>query len=207
MLFDDYDLLTVDGTTIAIAKDGSIPVFTGSTLSEIALQIASYRGDDDGWPVRRDVERAQDQATETLREHPDVTDQDAPVYLHHYDLRTLTEQSAACYLAAGRADVAATILEDAIAATSSTLARDRGHLTSKLAVAITRTTQPDPARAASLGLEALSIARDTGSARIMRELCTRRNWPPPGLTASSRVTACPPSPARLTVADATRRVP
>ena len=66
-------------------------------------------------------------------------------------------------------DVAVTILENTIAATSSTMARDRGHLTSKLAVAITRTPQPDPARAASLGLQALSIARDTGSARIMRE--------------------------------------
>ena len=28
---------------MAVPKDGSIPVFTGSTLSEIALQIASYR--------------------------------------------------------------------------------------------------------------------------------------------------------------------
>ena len=66
-------------------------------------------------------------------------------------------------------------------------AADRGHLTSKLAVAITRTPQPDPARAASLGLHALSIARDTGSARIMRELRTLDNrlteqWP--GLPAS-----------------------
>ena len=95
----------------------------------------------------RDCFRLLDRAADTLREHPDVTDQDAPVYLHHYDLRTLTEQSAACYLAAGRADVAVTILDSTIAATSTALARDRGHLTSKLAVAITRTTQPDPARA------------------------------------------------------------
>ena len=135
----------------------------------------------------RDCFTLLDQAAGTLREHPDVTDQDAPVYLHHYDLRTLAEQSAACYQAAGRADVAVTILEDTIAATSSTLARDRGHLTSKLAVAITRTTQPDPARAASLGMQALSIARDTGSARIMRELRTldaqlTERWP--GLPAS-----------------------
>ncbi len=43
-LFTDYDLITVDGATIAVPKDGSIPVFTGTTLSEIALQIASYRG-------------------------------------------------------------------------------------------------------------------------------------------------------------------
>jgi hypothetical protein len=42
-LFTDYDLIAVDGTTMAVPKDGSIPVFTGSTLSEIALQIASYR--------------------------------------------------------------------------------------------------------------------------------------------------------------------
>ncbi len=42
-LFTDYDLITVDGTTIAVPKDGSIPVFTGTTLSEIAWQIASYR--------------------------------------------------------------------------------------------------------------------------------------------------------------------
>jgi transcriptional regulator with XRE-family HTH domain len=130
----------------------------------------------------RDCFTLLDQAADALREHPHVTDPDAPVYLHHYDLRTLTEQSAACYLAAGRADVAVTILEDTIAATSSTLARDRGHLTSKLAVAITRTTQPDPGRSASLGLQALSIARDTGSARIMRELRTldaqlTERWP------------------------------
>ena len=44
-LFTDYDLITVDGTTIAVPKDGSIPVFTGTTLSEIALQIASYPGE------------------------------------------------------------------------------------------------------------------------------------------------------------------
>ena len=128
-----------------------------------------------------------DQAADTLREHPDVSDQNAPVYLHHYDLRTLREQSAACYQAAGRADVAATILQDTINATSSTLARDRGHLTAKLAVAITRTAQADPGRAADLGLHALGIARETGSARIMRELRTldtqlSKHWP--GYSAS-----------------------
>ena len=44
-LFTDYDLITVDGATIAVPKDGSIPVFTGTTLSEIALQIGSYPGE------------------------------------------------------------------------------------------------------------------------------------------------------------------
>jgi hypothetical protein len=46
-----------------------------------------------------------------------------PVYLHHYGLRTLTEQPAACYQ---HADTAVTIPENTIAATSSVLARDRG---------------------------------------------------------------------------------
>jgi hypothetical protein len=111
-----------------------------------------------------------DQAAETLRDHPRISYPDAPVYLRHYDLCTLEEQSAACYQEAGRAGIAVTILENTIAATSSSLARDRGHLTAKLAVAITRTPQPDPGRAASLGIDALRIARDTGSARITREL-------------------------------------
>jgi len=42
-LYPEFDLVAwADGTT-AIPKDGSIPVFTGTTLSEITLQIASYR--------------------------------------------------------------------------------------------------------------------------------------------------------------------
>ena len=39
-------------------------------------------------------------------------------------------------------------------------------------VTITRASQPDPGRAARLGMDALAIARDTGSARITRELRT-----------------------------------
>jgi hypothetical protein len=113
-----------------------------------------------------------DQAAETLRDHPDVTEQDVPDYLHHYGLPALTEQSAGCYQVTGHADTAVAILEQAISATSTSLARDRGHLTAKLAVAITRTRDPDPARAATLGLQALAIARDTGSVRIIREVQT-----------------------------------
>jgi hypothetical protein len=42
-LFADYDLITVDGVTMARPSDGTPVVFTGDTLSEIALQVASYR--------------------------------------------------------------------------------------------------------------------------------------------------------------------
>ncbi len=113
-----------------------------------------------------------DQAAETLRDHPDVTEQDVPDYLHNYGLPALTEQSAGCYQVTGHADTAVTILEQAISGTSRSHARDRGHLTAKLAVAITRTRDPDPARATTLGLQALAIARETGSARITREVQT-----------------------------------
>lgn len=132
-----------------------------------------------------------DQAVETLRQHPEVSEPEVPVYLHSYDLRTLTEQSAACYQATGQADTAVTILEETISGTSPDLVRDRGHLTAKLAVAITRCRQPDPTRAGSLGLEALGAARDTGSARIMKELGSldRRlndEWPEHPATRSLR---------------------
>lgn len=111
-----------------------------------------------------------DQAASILGRHPDVTHQDAPVYLHHYDLRTLEEQSASCYLHTGKAATAIAILETSLSRTASVLTRDRGHTTAKLAVAVTRSAQPDPGRAARLGLDALTIARATGSARITREL-------------------------------------
>jgi hypothetical protein len=123
-----------------------------------------------------------DQAAETLRDHPTVSDPASPDYLHHYDLGTLEEQAAVCYREAGLADTAVTILENKINTIPGSLTRDRGHLSAKLAVAITQASQRDPARAAHLGLGALTIARDTGSARILRELHTldsqlHAHWP------------------------------
>lgn len=111
-----------------------------------------------------------DQATSTLAAHPEVSQPGVPVYLHNYDLGTLREQSAACHLQAGHAAEAITILETALAESDPGLLRDRGHLTAKLAVAVARSAQPEPDRAATLGMDALDTARETGSARIMREL-------------------------------------
>lgn len=110
-----------------------------------------------------------DEAAEFLRAHPHVTRPDVPVYLHHYDLDALREQSAACYRAIGRADVAARILTEQIARLPASVTRDRGHLTAKLAVAVAQ-SEEDPARAAHLGHEALEVAVRTGSARIRGEL-------------------------------------
>jgi len=46
-LYGVYDLIMVDGVNIAIPKDGTIPVFTG-TLTEIAWQIARHASTGDG---------------------------------------------------------------------------------------------------------------------------------------------------------------
>ncbi|MEV1174860.1 hypothetical protein [Nonomuraea sp. NPDC049784] len=108
-----------------------------------------------------------EQAAQTLTDHIRVREPNVPVYLHHYDLATLREQSAVCHRAAGQIGKAVAILEEQIASLAGNLARDRGHLTAKLAVAV---AQEDPSRATSLGMEALTAAQQTGSARIRREL-------------------------------------
>jgi hypothetical protein len=128
-----------------------------------------------------------DQAADTLREHPDVSDQNVPVYLHHYDLRTLREQSAACYQAAGRADVAATILQDTIKATSSTLTRSpspspappsptrAGPPTSACTPSASPVTLAPPASSANSAPSTPSSAT-IGPATPQAAPCTRR-WP------------------------------
>jgi transcriptional regulator with XRE-family HTH domain len=108
-----------------------------------------------------------------LDDHPEVRDETAPVYLHHYDLDTLHEQSATCHRLAGDGDTAADILQARLDATPESKTRERGLLKAKLALAQTRTSRsagPDPALAAGLGTTALTAAHETGSARILREL-------------------------------------
>jgi transcriptional regulator with XRE-family HTH domain len=122
------------------------------------------------------------QATELLDDHPHVTRPGAPVYLTHYDQDTLHEQSAICLRLAGDISGATGILERKIAATPTGVIRDRGHLTAKLAVTLTYGTDPDPAHAAKLGIDALDAAHQTGSARIWKELAELdgqllQHWP------------------------------
>lgn len=123
-----------------------------------------------------------DTAADLLREHPDDVDETAPVYLHHYDLDTLEEQSASGYRACGHAETAVAILERKLAATPDHMQRDQGHQLAKLANTVLATPQPDPERAFALGLRCISTARTTGSARIAKELRTldktlTRRWP------------------------------
>ncbi|MGH3888028.1 MAG: helix-turn-helix domain-containing protein [Pseudonocardiaceae bacterium] len=127
-----------------------------------------------GWAMIGDIECCQrqlDTAAELLNRYSE-TDPDGPVYLQHYDLDTLEEQVATCYRNVGRPEDAIPILERKIAALPANLHRDRGHRMAKLANAVIATRQPEPDRAAQLGLACLALARHTGSVRISKELHT-----------------------------------
>jgi transcriptional regulator with XRE-family HTH domain len=138
-----------------------------------------------GWALAGEADQFRhrlDTAASLLREHPNDVDENAPVYLHHYDLDALEEQSASGYRACGQAEIAVAILERKVAATPDHMHRDQGHHLAKLANTILATPQPDPERAITLGLRCLAIARSTGSARIIKELrsldrALTRRWP------------------------------
>lgn len=91
-----------------------------------------------------------------------------PAYIHYYGAETLEEQSATCYRDAGRTDQAITIYQRKIDALPDDYDRDRGYRMATLAVAYAHTHQVQAA--ASLGLQALTLARQTGSARTENEL-------------------------------------
>ncbi len=138
-----------------------------------------------GWAMIGDVDhcrRQLDTAAELLRVDSSEPDPAGPVYLQHYDLGILEEQAATCYRNVGQPQEAIPIFERKIAALPANLHRDRGHQMAKLANAVIAIEQPEPDRAAQLGLACLDLARHTGSARISKELYTldvalRARWP------------------------------
>ncbi len=138
-----------------------------------------------GWALCRNIDqfrRHLDEAATLLRDHPHDLDATAPVYLHSYNHDTLDEQSATGFRACGLAATAVDILERRIATTPDHLRRDHGHQVVKLANTLLATQQPDPERAAALGLQCVALAMSTGSARIRKELRTlelalTQRWP------------------------------
>jgi hypothetical protein len=123
-----------------------------------------------------------DAAADLLVAHPDSIGDSAPVYLHSYNIDMLDEQSASGYRSCGQADTAVAILERRIADTPAEHLRDRAHQLTKLANAVLDTTQPDPERAAAIGLACVEAVGYTGSARIGTELraldrTLSRRWP------------------------------
>ncbi|SHN75827.1 helix-turn-helix domain-containing protein [Cryptosporangium aurantiacum] len=128
-----------------------------------------------GWALLGDADQFQRRleiAAGLLCDHPGDLDHTAPVYLHHYDLATLEEQSASGWRDCGRADAAVEILERQIIATPPGQRRDYAHQQAKLANALVATASPDPERASEIGLACVPVAAETGSARITGELRT-----------------------------------
>ena len=129
-----------------------------------------------GWAMINDGDRCRrklDTAAQLLSTHPDRDEPTTTVYIHYYDLGVLEDQSATCYRSIGRAEDAIPIFERRIAdSLDANLHRDRGYQTAKLANTVLATKQPEPERAAQLGLACLDLARQTGSARIAKELGT-----------------------------------
>jgi hypothetical protein len=85
-----------------------------------------------------------------------------PTYIHHYGTDVLEDQAATCYRDIGRTEQAITIFRRKIDERPHGHDRDRGYRMAKLAVAYAQAHQAQPA--ASLGLQALTLARQTGSA-------------------------------------------
>jgi hypothetical protein len=181
----DYQMvayLLVRKSNIALLDDDPVNVIELAAAARkvpgpVSPKLVALAGQQEarGWALHGDADHFRaniDTAAELLRRHPDDVDQTAPVYLHHYDLDTLEEQSASGYRACGQAETAVAILERKIAQMPAHLHRDQGHQLAKLANTVLATAQPDPERAAALGLECLPAAQATRSARIAKELRT-----------------------------------
>lgn len=165
--------LTDDATTVielaAAAQD------TPGDIDPKIIALAAQQ-EARGWAMISDVDHCRpklDTAAELLSKHSEQGDPAAPVYIQYYDLGVLEDQSATCYRSIGRAEDAIAIFERRIVASlDANLHRDRGYQMAKLANAVVAAKQPDPERAAQLGLACLDLARQTGSARIGKELNT-----------------------------------
>jgi len=129
-----------------------------------------------GWAMINDGDRCRrklDTAAQLLSTPPNEGEPTTTVYIQYYDLGVLEDQSATCFRSIGRADDAIAIFERRIAdSLDANLHRDRGYQMAKLANTVLATTQPEPERAAQLGLACVDLSRQTGSARIGKELRT-----------------------------------
>jgi transcriptional regulator with XRE-family HTH domain len=123
------------------------------------------------WAITGDYDHCQpklDQAADHLTHAGPEATPGTPTYIHHYGTDVLEDQAATCYRDLGRTERAITIFQRKIDELPHGHDRDRGYRMAKLAVAYAHNHQPRPA--ASLGLQALTLARHTGSARTESEL-------------------------------------
>ncbi len=184
MLVRKSNIATLDTDPAAVVGLAAAAQRVRGDVSPKLIALASQQ-EARGWAQLGDVGRFRgclDTAAALLREHPDDVRPTAPVYLHGYDLATLEEQSASAYRSAGDPTTATAILERKIQETPAHLARDLAHLRAKLANVVVAGADPDPVRAAELGLVCVEVCRQSGSGRIAGELraldrTLARRWP------------------------------
>jgi transcriptional regulator with XRE-family HTH domain len=165
-LLDDDPISVIELAAAARKVPGSVSPKLHALAAQQEARGWAMAGDHDAFRLHLDA------AADLLNDHPDDVDDNAPVYLHRYDLQTLEEQSAGGYRACGHAETAVAILERNIAATPAHLHRDQAYQLAKLSNAVLATGDPDPERASDLGLTCIVTAQSTGSARIIKELRT-----------------------------------
>ncbi|MGH3809636.1 MAG: hypothetical protein ACRDRU_24035, partial [Pseudonocardiaceae bacterium] len=171
-------------------QKSSIAYQDANTVIELAVAAQAAPGDVDpritalaaqqearGWAMLSDGDRCRrklDTAVELLSTRIPMGDEPtAPRYVQSYGLAALEDQSATCYRSIGRAQDAIPILERKISdSLDANLHRDCGRQMAKLANTVLTSKQPEPERAAQLGLACLDLARQTGSARTAKELRT-----------------------------------
>ncbi|HEX8348258.1 MAG TPA: helix-turn-helix transcriptional regulator [Actinoplanes sp.] len=184
LLVRKSNIALLDGDAVDVIELAAAATRVPGPLSPRLLALAGQQ-QARGWALHGDADQFRtelDKAADLLGRYPDDVDESAPVYLLHYDMDALEEQSASCYRACGRAEEAVAVLERRLAVTPAYLHRDRGHQLAKLANTVLAVSAPDPDRAADLGMQCVRTARDTGSTRIDRELralsaSLNRRWP------------------------------
>jgi len=184
MLVRKSNIATLDNDPRAVVALAAAARQVRGDVSPKLLALASQQ-EARGWAQLHNVQRFRaclDRASDLLATHPAGLRPSSPVYLHGYDLDALEEQSASAYRSAGHTATAAAILERKIRQTPNHLARDQAHQRAKLANLVTAGPDPDPERAAELGIACLDAWRQTGSARIAGELhelkrTLARRWP------------------------------
>jgi hypothetical protein len=148
----------------------------GSGTTGARLQYAdgvdlAWQQEARGWAIAGDYDHCQlrlDQAANHLATAQSEAAPGTPAYIHHYGPDVLEEQAATCYRDLGRTEQAITIFQRKVNELPHGHDSDRGYRMATLAVAYAHNHHPQPA--ASLGLQALTLARHTGSARTDYEL-------------------------------------
>lgn len=136
----------------------------GSRMAALALTFAGH-----GYALTRDkagCERAYAQAQDLLQD-ADVNPESTRA-LSYFDFSYVAVHRAQSLACLGEYQAATELFQTAIAATPQGYRRDRGVYLAREAIAHAGTE--DVEQAATVGLRALAIGADTGSARIIREL-------------------------------------